>query len=126
MVEPNANPSTSPVKTEQLDILLDRVETMLRVHLEQCEEIKALRHEVASERARANTAIQQLEELKAALPQPDLFAELAPSNNPAMGAGFNSSYSSQSPPNQDIQAIDRAVIQTLLNEIDSCISLLES
>ena len=40
-------------------------------------------------------------------------------------ARSSSSYSPQSSNNQDIQALDSQVVQALLNEIDSCISLLE-
>ena len=35
-------------------------------------------------------------------------------------------FSPQLPPNQAIQAIDRKVIQALLNDVDSCIALLQS
>jgi hypothetical protein len=38
----------------------------------------------------------------------------------------NSIYSPHLPHNQAIQALDRKVIQELLNEVDSCIALLES
>lgn len=125
-------------KLSTLNQLLDQVELLATAYEKQRSEMLVLnsemetaRNDIAEARSRALLAEQALSEQTATMEtrdQPDQMSlPLNSEKNERQEMPVsNSQYSPHLPHNQAIQALDRKVIQELLNEVDSCIALLES
>ncbi|MDE0870724.1 MAG: hypothetical protein OSA37_02265 [Flavobacteriales bacterium] len=138
MPEEQNKQANSASSSTNFDQLLDRVETMVSAYERQSEHVRSLETALKQEclytdkeRNRADRAEALLQQ-KAKQEKEKLPSGLLPfpsKEQPLQAADENasssSSYSPQSSNNQDIQALDSQVVQALLNEIDSCISLLE-
>ena len=125
-------------KPSTLNLLLDQVELLATAYEKQRAEMRVLnsemetaRNAIAAAQQRAKRAEEALSEQTCRMEtrdQPDQMSlPLDSENNERQGMpDSNSLYSPHLPPNQAIQALDRKVFQELLNEVDSCIALLES
>tara|TARA_B110000285_G_scaffold145520_1_gene162477 strand:+ start:794 stop:1207 length:414 start_codon:yes stop_codon:yes gene_type:complete len=128
----------STLQSSSLNQLMDQVDALVAAHERQCTEVVSLKLELelarnaAKEaRERALTAEQALSEQAVLTKERDRHDQLQLSLNsendkPQEVRVSNSLYSPHLPTNQAIQALDRKVIQELLNEVDSCIALLEN
>ncbi|MDA0303622.1 MAG: hypothetical protein O3B45_04640 [Bacteroidetes bacterium] len=128
----------STLQPSSLNQLLDQVDALVTAHEQQRADMVVLRSELELARnatreaqQRALTAEQALSEQAALKKESDRHDQLQLSLNsendePQEMRVSNSIYSPHLPPNQAIQALDRKVIQELLNEVDSCIALLEN
>jgi hypothetical protein len=137
MEDLNTTHANTP-KLSTLNQLLDQVELLATAYEKQRTEMLVLnsemetaRNDIAEARSRALRAEQALSEQTATMEtrdQPDQMSlPLNSENNERQEMpDSNSQYSPHLPHNQAIQALDRKVIQELLNEVDSCIALLES
>jgi len=125
-------------KTSTLNHLLDQVELLATAHEKQRAEMRVLnsemetaRNAVAAAQQRAKRAEEALSEQTAATEIRDQHDQMSlpldsqKDERQEMPVS-NSIYSPHLPHNQAIQGLDRKVIQELLNEVDSCIALLES
>jgi len=137
MEDLNTTHARSP-KTSTLNQLLDQVELLATAHEKQRAEMRVLnsemetaRNAVAAAQQRAKRAEEALSEQTAATELRDQHDQMSlpldsqKDERQEMPVS-NSIYSPHLPHNQAIQALDRKVIQELLNEVDSCIALLES
>ena len=125
-------------KTSTLNHLLDQVELLATAYEKQRAEMSVLNSEMetarnatAAAQQRAKRAEEALSEQTAAMEVGNQHDQLSlpldsQKNERQEMPVSNSIYSPHLPPNQAIQALDRKVIQELLNEVDSCIALLES
>jgi type I site-specific restriction endonuclease len=138
MPEEQNKQANSASSSTNFDQLLDRVETMVSAYERQSEHVRSLETALKQEclytdkeRNRADRAEallqQKAKQEKGTLPSGLLPfpSREQPLQTADENASSSSSYSPQSSTNQDIQALDSQVVQALLNEIDSCISLLE-
>ncbi|MDE0979889.1 MAG: hypothetical protein OSA78_07835, partial [Flavobacteriales bacterium] len=117
--------------------LLDQVELLATAYEKQRSEMLVLnsemetaRNDIAEARSRALLAEQALSEQTATMETRDQSDQMSLPLNSEKNERqempvSNSQYSPHLPHNQAIQALDRKVIQELLNEVDSCIALLE-
>ena len=125
-------------KTSTLNHLLDQVELLATAYEKQRAEMRVLtsemetaRNAIAAARQRAKRAEEALSEQTASMEIRDQHDQMSlpldsQKNERQEMPVSNSIYSPHLPTNQAIQALDRKVIQELLNEVDSCIALLES
>ncbi|HAW72540.1 MAG TPA: hypothetical protein DCX00_01820 [Flavobacteriales bacterium] len=131
-------PHARTPKTSTLNHLLDQVELLATAHEKQRAEMRVLnsemetaRNAVAAAQQRAKRAEEALSEQTAATELRDQHDQMSlpldsqKDERQEMPVS-NSIYSPHLPHNQAIQALDRKVIQELLNEVHSCIALLES
>tara|TARA_B110000879_G_C11125830_1_gene493874 strand:+ start:1131 stop:1544 length:414 start_codon:yes stop_codon:yes gene_type:complete len=125
-------------KTSTLNHLLDQVELLATAYEKQRAEMRVLtsemetaRNAIAAAQQRAKRAEEALSEQTASTEIRDQHDQMSlpldsQKNERQEMPVSNSIYSPHLPTNQAIQALDRKVIQELLNEVDSCIALLES
>ena len=125
-------------KTSTLNHLLDQVELLATAYEKQRAEMRVLnsemetaRNAIAAAQQRAKRAEEALSEQTATMEVRDQHDQMSlpldsQKNERQEMPVSNSIYSPHLPTNQAIQALDRKVIQELLNEVDSCIALLES
>ena len=106
-------------KTSTLNHLLDQVELLTTAYEKQRAEMRVLTSEMETARNAIAAAQQRAKRAEEALSD-------SQKNERQEMPVSNSIYSPHLPTNQAIQALDRKVIQELLNEVDSCIALLES
>lgn len=125
------NPSTLNHLLDQVDLLATAHEKQRAKMLILNSEVETARNAIADAQQRAKLAEEALSEQTAAMEIRDqndhrsLPLDSQKNERQEMPVS-NSIYSPHLPPNQAIQALDRKVIQELLNEVDSCIALLES
>ena len=131
-------PHARTPKTSTLNHLLDQVELLATAYEKQRAEMRVLtsemetaRNAIAAAQQRAKRAEEALSEQTASMEIRDQHDQMSlpldsQKNERQEMPVSNSIYSPHLPTNQAIQALDRKVIQELLNEVDSCIALLES